>query len=120
MLSAECRYNYGTTENMVWEGPSLSGNYTMPLQQGPATVTLTVANAQGDITARNVDTLLLTMNASDIAMRLAGKSRPLQLDGLIGTQEGEVFAKLESHEDQEMNITLPLTSSRSPLWEGKL
>jgi hypothetical protein len=120
MLDAECRYNYGTTENMVWEGPSLSGNYTMSLQQGHATVTLTVAEAQGDITVRNVDTLLLTMNTSDIRMRLAGKSRPLQLDGLIGTQEGEVFAKLESHEDQEMNLTLPLTSSRSPLWEGKL
>ena len=120
MLSAECRYNYGTTENMVWEGPSLSGNYTLSLQQGLATITLTVADAHGDITERNIDTLLLTMNTSDIAMRLAGKSRPLQLDGLIGTQEGEVFAKMESHEDQEMNITLPLTSSRSPLWEGKL
>ena len=51
-------------------------------------------------------------------MRLgpSGKSRPLQLDGLIGTQEGEVFAQIESHEDTQMNITLPLTSSRSPLW----
>lgn len=120
MLSAECRYNYGTTENMVWEGPSISGNYTMALQQGAATITLTTADAQGDITERNLDTLLLTMNTSDIAMRLAGKSRPLQLDGLIGTQQGEVFAKMESHEDREMNVTLPLTSSRSPLWEGKL
>ena len=27
---------------------------------------------------------------------------------------------MESHEDTEMNVTLPLTSSRSPLWEGKL
>lgn len=122
MLDAECRYNYGTTENMVWEGPSPSGNYSAALQKGPATIVLTVADAAGDITERNVDTLLLTMNTSDILMRLgpSGKSRPLQLDGLIGTQEGEVFAQIESHEDRQMNITLPLTSSRSPLWEDKL
>jgi hypothetical protein len=120
MLSAECRYNYGTTENMVWEGPSTSSNYTAELVAGDAEITLTVASVAGDITERNIDTLLLTPNSSDIAMRLSAASRPLQLDGLIGTQEGEVFAKVESHEDTPMNITLPLTSSRSPLWEGKL
>ena len=120
MLSAECRYNYGTTENMVWEGPSVSSNYTAMLSAGSAEITLTVSSVAGDITVRNIDTVLLTQNSSDITMRLSAASRPLQLDGLIGTQEGEVFAKLESHEDSPMNVTLPLTSSRSPLWEGKM
>jgi hypothetical protein len=99
MLDAECRYSYGTTENMVWEGPSMSNNYTAPLKKGAATIVLSVADARGEITERNIDTLVLTMNTSDILMRLGpdGKSRPLQLDGLIGTQAGEVFAQIESH-----------------------
>jgi hypothetical protein len=100
---------------MVWEGPSVSNNYTAKLSSGPATVTISVASARGDIAERNVDTILLTQNASDIAMRLAAESRPLQLDGLIGTQEGEVFAKIESNSDLAMNITLPLTANKSPL-----
>jgi hypothetical protein len=115
VVRCTCRYNYGTTENMVWEGPSVSNNYTAKLSSGPATVTISVASARGDIAERNVDTILLTQNASDIAMRLAAESRPLQLDGLIGTQEGEVFAKIESNSDLAMNITLPLTANKSPL-----
>jgi hypothetical protein len=49
---------------MVWEGPTVSSNYTAILKKGPATIIITVADAQGDITERNIDTLLLTMNTS--------------------------------------------------------
>jgi hypothetical protein len=120
MLSEECRWNYGSTENMVWEGPSKSSNYTAHLHSGPATILLSVAYVEGDIAERNVDTLLLTQNRSDITMRLEAESRPLQIDGLIGTQEGEVFAMVENHADVQMNLTLPLTSDKSPEWKGKL
>ena len=57
----------------VAAGPSYCNNYTAALRQGPATIIITVADAQGDITERNVDTVLLTTNTSDIVMRLGGE-----------------------------------------------
>ena len=42
-------------------------------------MTITVADAHGDITERNVDTIVLTQNTSDIVMRLSAESRPLQV-----------------------------------------
>eukprot|EP00041_Stephanoeca_diplocostata_P032483 m.1041146 g.1041146 ORF g.1041146 m.1041146 type:complete len:1572 (-) comp24157_c0_seq4:1290-6005(-) len=119
-LVDECRRNYGTSENMVWEGV----HDTVGLSQGSATVSLTVVTGRDGeyhpVTERNVDTVVLTSNTSDLLLRLNATSRPLNLDGLIGTQHGEVLAKLESLADTAMSVTLPRTYSRSPLWKGKL
>lgn len=59
-LSQECRWNYGSTENMVWEGPSKTGNYTAILSPGLTTITITAAIVDGEIAERNIDTIVMT------------------------------------------------------------
>ena len=147
-LVGECRWSFGATENMVWEGV----NNTVALKRGSVKVTLTIVDIGGgeaseapcsgracsaagdrwgvrtdggDITERNVDALLFHPNSSDIATRLDGLAFPsagngLLLDSLIASQAGEVFARLDSSADAPFNFTFPRTWDRSPLWEEKI
>ena len=88
-LQPECRWIYSATENMVWEGTTDTVNLTA----GAAPLVLTVVGADGSakpadsvglrgsrwgaeapdgalIAERNVDSVLLTPNSSDVAFRM--------------------------------------------------
>lgn len=63
----------------------------MPLQPGPATITLEVSHttpagnplATARFADRNVDVVMLTPNASDLEMRLTHEFGEVQFDGLL-------------------------------------
>eukprot|EP00937_MAST-01D_sp_MAST-1D-sp2_P004985 g4985.t1 len=114
-LQGECRWPYGATENVVWEGVGVTAN----LAAGPATVTLRAdaagaAKSAAPLTSRNVDAVLLTPNASDVAMRLEHEGQMLALDGLL-TQAGEVFARVHNYGAEALApLVFPFTYSHSP------
>jgi hypothetical protein len=105
-LVAECAWPYGATENMVWEGV----NETVALAAGAAEVSFTAtgnASCAACLFAnRNIDLVMLSPNASDLALRMATETKILPLDGLL-SQAGEVFVKLTNH-DAENNVTVPV------------
>ena len=121
LLVAECSWTYGSVENNLWEGV----NTSVQLSQGPATITLTIdksttANSTASTEARdggtldadrNVDTILLTTNATDVMSRAlfyesGGLSVPL--DGLL-TQAGEVYFKFSNLGSEPLSMTIPYT-----------
>jgi hypothetical protein len=100
VLAPECVWEYGSTENMLWEGV----NATAELAAGPAEIVLLIDNTTSAATrpstvkvdggtadaARNLDALLLTLNSTDITSRATAFETgflSLPLDGLL-TQAG--------------------------------
>jgi hypothetical protein len=105
-LNGECAWPWGATENMVWEMGSGQ------LEEGPAIMHFTpVRDSQyccwGDI---NVDAVLLSPNASDIAQRLNDtKTRDLPFDGMF-SQLGEVFFQIKNlNTSHNLTVGVPLT-----------
>ena len=73
---------------------------------------------------RNVDAILFTPNASDLAMRLQYESTLLPFDGLIASQAGEVFFKLTSTSAAAggtgYNLSIPRVVGHSTYWDQHL
>lgn len=114
ILNRECVWQWGSVENMVWEGI----NATVNLTAGPATI---IIAAHRDTPAqcaqtmlgycqyadRNIDAIMLHPNRSDIDNRWNGPGNDagvLAFDGLF-SQAGEVFFKVINH-DVNANYTL--------------
>jgi hypothetical protein len=143
-LQPECRWIYSSSENMVWEGVGNVANLTA----GDVTLTITAVGAagsaaadpsvQGDrwgaetaaglVTERNIDVVVLNPNATDLELRMnatcgapCGGSdvQGLIFDSFVGTQEGEVFARVTSESELAFNLPFPRTINRSPLWFGR-
>lgn len=121
-LQGECRWPYGATENVVWEGTEVVAN----LKVGPATITLRVDNSTrpGHMASRNVDTVVLTPNATDVALRLGEgalkyEATMLPLDGLL-SQAGEVFMKIHNYGPKQLVLRIPYTYSHSPYYSMHL
>ena len=120
-LGPECRFGWGTTEAMVWQGTE----GRVQLQKGLATVSLTIdaADLSPPRTApmRNVDVVVLTSNLSDVATRLTIGNRlgNTPLDGML-RQQGDVFARVINRGPSEVNISLPKgkihSSANTHIW----
>lgn len=107
---ARWRPSWGTGEQMAWEG----ADARVILKEGKATVGLRADSQEGLIADRNVDLVLLTPNAEDVAERLE-KERYLPLDGLL-TQEGDLELTVVNLGDQPLKVTIPPAREHSPYW----
>jgi hypothetical protein len=117
-LQGECRWPYGATENVVWEGTNVHAT----LAAGAATVTLVVDNSTLGVhptASRNIDLVMLTPNASDVALRLTAEKIMLPLDGLL-SQAGEVFARFRNYGATNLSMTLPYSYMHSPYFSMHL
>jgi hypothetical protein len=115
LLVAECSWGYGATENMVWEGQGTQCS----LVKGDAIVTLMIDNttlsAENPMADRNIDTLMITTNATDIQSRYTSFETghtSLPLDGLL-SQAGEVYAKISSRNDSQVQLVVPYSQYNS-------
>jgi hypothetical protein len=119
-LVAECKWPWGATENMVWQGaPSVD------LKAQTYTLTLSVAAAGGPqgpaaalVADRNVDTVLFTPNASDLATRMQWESTVLPFDGLL-SQAGEVFFNVTAL-GSDYNLSIARVVGHSPYYDQHL
>jgi hypothetical protein len=114
LLNPECVWQWGSVENMVWEGV----NNTVNFAAGTAVVTLSVhRDSDADCAKtmlgycqyadRNIDAIMFMPNRTDIDNRWNGKANDpgvLAFDGLF-SQAGEVFFKVQNH-DHRNNMTL--------------
>jgi hypothetical protein len=120
--TAECVWPWGATDNTVWEGVDV----TVPLQPGPAIITLEVSHttprsvplAAARFADRNVDVVMLTPNASDLAMRLTHEYGEVQFDGLL-SQAGEVFFAVTNYGKTNFSLQVPrIYGHGAGWWEG--
>ena len=79
-LAQACMWNYGATENMLYEGAGNAtvGHPQVQLQPGPATITLTLDGVYGGDGSpplhradRNLDLVMLTSNLTDLQVGAA-------------------------------------------------
>ena len=109
-LNTECAWPWGATENMVWQIESADR-----LEKGPAVIHFTPLRPDslkgyccwGDI---NIDAVMLSPNASDIAQRLNdSKTKDLPFDGMF-SQRGEVFFQITNlNTTHALTVGVPLT-----------
>ena len=116
-LVAECKWQWGATENMVWQSaPSVE------LQPQAYTLKLSVATAGPDGSVagdRNIDTILFTPNATDLDTRMKWEGTVLPFDGLL-SQAGEVFFNVTALGGNDYNLSIPRVVGHSPYWDQHL
>jgi hypothetical protein len=110
-VKPEVMWSWGAVENLVWEGHDAA----VDLAVGPARLTLVATKQSEPAAKRNVDLVLLTRDAADVAARIEKESY-LPLDGLL-TQAGDVFLKLHNAADgTSMTLTAAPSTEHSPYW----
>ena len=118
LLTAECSWSYGATENWLWEGVGTSAQ----LEKGRATISLVIDNSTATNDSedspeadRNLDVVVLQPNATDImgrATKYENGGLQLPLDGYM-SQAGEVYMKFRNAGAGPLNLTIPGVSSNS-------
>ena len=114
-LKTELKWPWGAGESVVWEGHDA----LVDLQPGRATVRL-IADKQPEPAAkRNVDLVMLTTKAEEVAERIEKESY-LPLDGML-TQSGDIYLKVYNLSGQPLSIsaggnTGGLGTEHSPYW----
>ena len=94
-VCTECRYDWGTVENHVWQGHA----ERVELAAGPATLRLVVDHGLSPpgTAPRNIDAVVLYSNISDVNRRLhegsAAGNTPF--DGML-TQRGDAYLRCET------------------------
>ncbi|HEX5269928.1 MAG TPA: hypothetical protein VFW33_05555, partial [Gemmataceae bacterium] len=109
-LKKEVAWDWGASENVVWEGHDAF----VSLDAGEATLTLTAEKQPEPAARRNVDLVLLTSDIEGVKNRIE-KENYLPLDGLL-TQAGDVLVKLHNKGAQPLTLTLPPCTEHSPYW----
>ncbi len=109
-LAEDLTWPWGANEQIVWEGHDVR----VPLDAGLATIRLIAVDQADPAAARHVDCVVLTTNEAEIRQRLE-KERYLPLDGLL-TQSGDVWAAIENHTRDPLQVTLPPCVEHSPYW----
>ncbi len=110
-LKAEVAWSWGAGENVVWEGHDAF----VQLEKGEATIRLVAGPQTGDAARRNVDLVMLTRDAEQVAQRIE-KERYLPLDGML-TQEGDLFLRLSVPKAAgETTLRIPNGTEHSPYW----
>jgi hypothetical protein len=114
-LKTELQWSWGAGESTVWEGHDAA----VDLQPGRAIVRL-IADKQPEPAAqRNVDLVMLTTKADEVAERI-DKESYLPLDGML-TQSGDLYLKVTNQSAQPVSIsaggnTGGLGTEHSPYW----
>jgi hypothetical protein len=114
-LKTELKWPWGAGESTVWEGHDAIAS----LKPGRAIVRL-IADKQPEPAAkRNVDLVMLTTKAEEVAERIEKESY-LPLDGML-TQSGDVYLKVTNLSGQPLSIgaggnTGGLGTEHSPYW----
>ena len=128
-LAQACMWNYGASENNLWEGSGNTsvGHPSVTLQQGLATVTLSLdgvysvdgcnhdpARCTMHRADRNLDLVMLVSNLTDIQKRVTNDTTQLpSLDGLVN-QHGEVFARAKNTGKRNLTLIIPATMNNAP------
>jgi len=86
-LKTEVAWPWGADENIVWEGHDAF----VDLQPGPATISLVAGPQDAPGAKRNVDLVMLTPDAAQVASRINSEAY-LPLDGWL-TQVGDVWLR---------------------------
>jgi hypothetical protein len=109
-LTNEVAWDWGASENIVWEGHDAS----VELKQGPALIRLVAEQQPTPAAKRNVDLVLLTQDIPGIQNRIA-KEGYLPLDGLL-TQSGDVYLRARNGNKTPLTLTAPTGTEHSPYW----
>lgn len=110
-LQKEVAWQWGATENIVWEGHDAAAD----LEAGAAKITLIAGHQPGPPARRNVDLVMLTRDQVNVRERIEKESY-LPLDGML-TQAGDVWARLKNQPDgSPMILTIPRGTEHSPYW----
>eukprot|EP01052_Picozoa_sp_SAG31_P009594 SAG31_NODE_507_length_14746_cov_5.682119_7_plen_638_part_00 len=120
-LAQACMWNYGASENMLYEGVGNSsvGHPPAQLDVGPATITISLDGVYSTFDLlhradRNLDLVMLTSNLTDLQKRVANDTQgPLSLDGLI-SQHGELFMRAKNTGVRDLTLVVPQTTASSP------
>lgn len=98
-LKKEVGWSWGAVENIVWEGHDALAE----LQPGRATIRLIAGNQPEPAARRNVDLVLLTTRADEVALRIEKESY-LPLDGML-TQSGDVYLRVANRGTEPLAFT---------------
>ena len=106
-----CCSGVPTKNQVVYDGTT----QRVALEAGEVTVSLTVnaSNSGPSSARRNIDTVILTSNLTDLAVRSPAPTDWLRLDGLF-TQQGDLFLRLHNAADGvPMRALLPFAISHA-------
>ena len=114
-LKTELKWSWGAGESVVWEGHDAAAD----LMPGRAIVRLIAEKQPEPAAKRNVDLVMLTTRADEVAERIEKESY-LPLDGML-TQSGDIFLKVTNQSAQSLSITAGgntggLGTEHSPYW----
>ncbi len=105
----ELAWDWGATENIVWEG------CTVELEAGTARILLTADGQPEPAARRNVDLVLLTRDHDGVKRRIE-RENYLPLDGLL-TQAGDLFLKVHNTRGGgPLTLHVPPGTEHSPYW----
>ncbi|HEX5106335.1 MAG TPA: beta-galactosidase trimerization domain-containing protein [Pirellulaceae bacterium] len=114
-LKTELQWSWGAGESIVWEGHDAAAD----LQPGRAIIRLIADKQPKPAAKRNIDLVMLTTKAEEVAERIEKESY-LPLDGML-TQSGDIYLKVTNQSTQPLTITAGgntggLGTEHSPYW----
>jgi hypothetical protein len=109
-LTTEVAWDWGASENVVWEGHDACAT----LKPGKATITLTAGKQPEPAAQRHVDVIMLTTDKAQVQDRIA-KEGYLPLDGML-TQAGDVFMRVKNTGAAPLTVAPGNMTEHSPYW----
>jgi len=107
-LTTEVAWDWGATENVVWEGHDAYAT----LKSGKATITLTAGKQPEPAAQRHVDVIMLTTDEVGVKDRIQ-KEGYLPLDGML-TQAGDVFMRVKNTGSAPLTVAPTAMTEHSP------
>lgn len=109
-LTKEVAWDWGASENFVWEGHDAFAT----LKPGKATITLTAGKQPEPAARRNVDLIMLTTDEAQVRERIETENY-LPLDGML-TQSGDVFLRVRNTGSAPLAVKPAKMTEHSPYW----
>jgi len=109
-LATEVLWDWGASENVVWEGHDAYAT----LKPGKVTITLTAGKQPEPAAQRHVDLIMLTTDEAQVQDRIA-KEGYLPLDGML-TQAGDVFMRVKNTGAASLTVAPGNMTEHSPYW----
>ncbi|MHB0938153.1 MAG: beta-galactosidase trimerization domain-containing protein [Armatimonadota bacterium] len=109
-LTTEVAWDWGASENVVWEGHDAYAQ----LKPGKMVITLTAGKQPEPAGKRNVDLIMLTTDEAQVQERIQ-KEGYLPLDGML-TQAGDVFMRVKNTGSAPLAVKPANMTEHSPYW----